>query len=77
MTTIFERVKGALEELGCVSNIEDVTEDSTADSLGLDSLDAIELQMGLEEEFDIEIADEDYEKCSTIGDVVDLVEKLA
>ena len=43
------------------------------DDLGADSLDIVELIMALEEEFDMEIPDEDAEKISTVGDVVEYI----
>ena len=43
--------------------------------LGADSLDIVELIMALEEEFDMEIPDEEAEKISTIGDVIDYINK--
>jgi len=43
---------------------------SFVDDLGADSLDAVELVMALEEEYDIEISDEDAEKLHTVGDVM-------
>lgn len=44
------------------------------DDLGADSLDLVELQMALEDEFDLEIMDEDVEKFKTVKDIVDFVE---
>lgn len=44
--------------------------------LGADSLDEVELLMCMEEEFGVEIADEDAEKCKTVQDIVDLIERL-
>ncbi|MBA7584080.1 acyl carrier protein [Candidatus Atribacteria bacterium 1244-E10-H5-B2] len=53
-----------------------ITEDSSfVDELGLDSLDIVELIMAFEEEFDIEIPDEDAEKMKTIGDAVKYLNK--
>jgi acyl carrier protein len=43
--------------------------------LGADSLDTVEITMALEEEFDIEIEDEDAEKLTTVGDVLTYLEK--
>ncbi len=55
---------------------EDVSlESSFVDDLGGDSLDMVELVMAFEEEFDLEIPDEDAEKISTVGDVVKCLEK--
>ncbi len=56
-----------MEQLG-VSREEVVPEASFIDDLGADSLDIVELVMAMEEEFDIEIPDEEAEKIQTIGD---------
>ena len=50
-----------------------VAEASFLDDLGADSLDTVELVMALEEEFDLEIADEDAEKISTVNEAVDYI----
>ena len=55
-----------VEQLG-VSREEVVAEASFTDDLGADSLDIVELVMAMEEEFDVEIPDEDAEKIQTIG----------
>jgi acyl carrier protein len=55
-----------VEQLG-VSQDEVVAEASFIDDLGADSLDIVELVMAMEEEFDVEIPDEDAEKIQTIG----------
>jgi len=61
------------EQLGV--DVEEVTsEASFTDDLGADSLDTVELVMALEEEFGIEIPDEDAEKISTVGDAVTYIE---
>jgi acyl carrier protein len=53
-----------------------ITEDSSfIDDLGADSLDIVELIMAFEEEFDIEIPDEDAEKMKTVGDAVKYLNK--
>ena len=49
------------------------TDSSFVDDLGADSLDTVELVMALEEEFDLEIADEDAEKISTVQEAVDYI----
>jgi len=52
-------------------SLEEVSpEASFVDDLGADSLDIVELVMAMEEEFDIEISDEDAEKIQTIGDAI-------
>lgn len=58
-----------VEQLG-VSREEAVPKASFIDDLGADSLDIVELVMSIEEEFDLEIPDEDAEKMQTIGDAV-------
>ncbi len=62
-----------------VLNIEkdEITEDSKfVDDLGADSLDVFQIIMGIEEEFDIEIDNEDVESISTVGDVIEEIKKL-
>ncbi len=73
MASIEERVQGIVaEQLGV--ELEQVTaEASFMDDLGADSLDTVELVMALEEEFDIEISDEDAEKIQTVKDAIDYV----
>ena len=62
-----------VEQLGVKS--EEVTpEASFVDDLGADSLDTVELVMALEEEFGIEIPDEDAEKIQTVGDAIKYIE---
>ena len=65
-----ERVTGLIVEQLGVSKEEAVVGASFIDDLGADSLDIVELVMSLEEEFDIEIPDEDAEKIQTIDDAV-------
>ncbi len=50
-------------------------EASFTDDLGADSLDTVELVMALEEEFDIEIPDEDAEKIRTVGEAIEYIKK--
>ncbi|MCH7869809.1 MAG: acyl carrier protein [Myxococcales bacterium] len=63
-----------VEQLG-ISVQEAVPSASFLDDLGADSLDIVELVMSLEEEFDVEIPDEDAEKIQTIGDAITYVKK--
>ena len=54
---------------------DQVTEDASfVDDLGADSLDTVELIMAFEEEFDIEIPDEDAQKIKTVKDVIEYIE---
>ena len=69
------RVKAIIaEQLGV--NEEEVTiESSFVDDLGADSLDTVELVMALEEEFGIEIPDEDAEKIATVNDAMTYIKE--
>ena len=75
MADIESRVKDIIiNELGVES--EKVTsEASFVEDLGADSLDTVELVMAFEEEFGIEIPDEDAEKMQTVGDAIDYIKK--
>lgn len=65
----FEKVKSIIVEQLGVDEAEVTPEAHFIDDLGADSLDTVELVMALEEEFGIEISDEDAEKIQTVGDV--------
>ncbi|MBI4971350.1 MAG: acyl carrier protein [Candidatus Omnitrophica bacterium] len=65
-----------VEQLG-VKPEEVTPEASFVDDLGADSLDTVELVMALEEEFGIEIPDEDAEKIQTVGDAIKYIEEKA
>ena len=73
--SVFERVKKIIiDQLGV--NEEQITlEASFVDDLGADSLDTVELVMSFEEEFGIEIPDEDAEKIRTIDNAVTYIEE--
>ena len=74
---IEEKVKDIIvEQLGV--NPEQVTpQASFIEDLGADSLDIVELVMAFEEEFSVEVPDEDAEKLQTVGDVVKYIEERA
>ncbi|HSP22245.1 MAG TPA: acyl carrier protein [Planococcus sp. (in: firmicutes)] len=75
MSTIVERVtKVIVDRLG-VEESEVKLEASFTGDLGADSLDVVELVMELEDEFDMEISDEDAEGMSTVGDAVTYITK--
>jgi acyl carrier protein len=73
----FERVKNVIVDQLSVDEAEVTMEASFVDDLGADSLDVVELIMGLETEFDIEIPDEDAEKIGTVGDAVEYIKNHA
>jgi acyl carrier protein len=70
----FDRVKKVVVEQLDVAEDEVTPQASFVDDLGADSLDVVELVMGLEEEFDVEIPDEDAEKITTVQEAVDYIE---
>ena len=71
----FERVKNVIvEQLGVKDN-EVVPEATFQEDLGADSLDAVELIMAIEEEFGIEIPDEDAEKAKAVQDIINYIDK--
>lgn len=74
---IFEKVKKIIVEQLCVAETSVTMEASFIDDLGADSLDIVELIMALEEEFDMEIPDEDAEKIVSVSDVVDYIKDNA
>ena len=72
---LFEKIKEILvEQLGV--DEEDVTMDASfIDDLGADSLDIVELIMAMEEEFEIEISEEDAENISTVGSAIEYIKE--
>ena len=70
-----QRVKNIIVEQLNVDAASVTPDASFVDDLGADSLDIVELVMAMEEEFDIEIPDEDAEKLRTVGDVSSYLEK--
>jgi acyl carrier protein len=72
-----EKVKGIIVEQLGVEEEEVTLEASFTDDLGADSLDIVELVMAFEEEFGIEIPDEDAEKISTVRDAVNYIDEHA
>ncbi len=74
MSDTFERVKKIIVDRLEVDEDKVTPEASFKDDLGADSLDVVELVMELEDEFDMEISDEDAEKITTVGDAVAYIE---
>ncbi|HXV69276.1 MAG: acyl carrier protein [Nitrospiraceae bacterium] len=75
MATVEERVKKIIAEQLGVEEDEVTPEASFVEDLGADSLDTVELVMALEEEFAIEIPDEDAEKILTVGKALDYIKE--
>ena len=71
----FDRVKKVLVEQLDVDEDAVTPTASIVDDLGADLLDVVEIIMGLEEEFDVEIPDEDAEKITTVQQIISYVEE--
>jgi len=67
---LLARLKEIIIDRLDVEEVQIVPEASFVEDLGADSLDIVELIMGIEEEFDIEIPDEDAEKLTTVGEAM-------
>ena len=77
MAAVDEKVKQIIVEQLGVDEGEVTPNASFVDDLGADSLDTVELVMAFEEEFSVEVPDEDAEKLQTVGDVVKYIEEKA
>ena len=75
MASVAERVINIVAEQLGVDKEKVTPETSFVNDLGADSLDTVELVMELEEEFDINIPDEDAEKIQTVGDAIKYVQE--
>ncbi|MBW1642450.1 MAG: acyl carrier protein [Deltaproteobacteria bacterium] len=73
MMTAEDKIKKMIAEKLGVDPSEVVPEASFVDDLGADSLDLVELVMSMEEEFDIDISDEDAEKIVLVKDAIDFI----
>jgi acyl carrier protein len=75
VSTVFERLQGLVAEQLGVEPDQVVREAEFVQDLNADSLDMVELVMSLEEEFGIEISDEEVENIRTVGDAVDYIDE--
>ncbi len=71
---VFEKVKNILSEQLDVEEDKITMDSMIADDLGADSLDVVDLLMSLEDEFEIEIPDEEIENIKTVGNLVNYIE---
>ena len=72
----FEKLQGIIAEVLNVSEDEITTNTTFVDDLGADSLDLFEIIAAIEEQFDIEIPQEEAEKIVTVGDAVDQIKNI-
>jgi len=75
MSDTLDKVKSIIAERLSIDESKVAENSSFIEDLGADSLDTVELIMQLEEEFNIQIPDEDAEKIATVGDAVTYIEK--
>jgi len=71
--TAEDKIKKMIADKLSVDSAEVIPEASFVDDLGADSLDLVELVMSMEEEFDIDISDEDAEKIVLVKDAIDYI----
>ncbi|MBD5128979.1 MAG: acyl carrier protein [Ruminococcaceae bacterium] len=72
---ILEKVKDLIADQLDVADKESITEGSSiTDDLGADSLDVVDLVMALEDEFGIEIPEDEVENIKTVGDIIKYIE---
>uniref|UniRef100_A0A7C1J8N9 Acyl carrier protein n=1 Tax=Ammonifex degensii TaxID=42838 RepID=A0A7C1J8N9_9THEO len=74
-SSVFQKVKQIIVQQLGVEEDEVTIDASFVDDLGADSLDLVELVMAFEEEFEMEIPDEDAEKIRTVGDAVNYIQE--
>ncbi len=72
---VFERIKEMICDQFDIPE-EEITMDSTMEDLDIDSIDAVDLAMSIEDEFDIDIPDNELEGFKSVGDVVRFVESV-
>ncbi len=74
-TLVFEKIKVILSEQFDVEEDAITSETKMIEDLGADSLDVVDLLMTIEDEFEIEVPDEDVEKVKSVGDLVDYIKE--
>ena len=73
MSDAYDRIIEIFKEIMDFPAEQELNEDATFKELGIDSMDLVEVVFAIEEEFDIEIPDEDAEKLTTVGEAMDYV----
>ncbi len=72
---VFEKVRAILCDQLDLEEDQVMMESSIVDDLGADSLDVVDVVMSLEEEFDVELPDENIENIKTVGDITKFIEE--
>lgn len=74
MTDTFDRIRKVVADQLSLTDRDKITRESTYADLGVDSLDAVEISMATEEEFGIDLQDDELQDVSTIDDLIRLVD---
>ncbi len=72
---MFEKVRAIVMDQLSISDEDMITLNTTLEDLGADSLDMVEVIMAIEDEFDVQIKDEDLENLKTLADLIDYINK--
>lgn len=72
---MFEKIKAIVVDQLNISDEDMITMDTTLEDLGADSLDMVEVIMAIEDEFDVQIKDEDLESLKSVKDLIDYISK--
>ncbi len=72
---MFEKVKASIIDQLSISDEDMITMETTLEDLGADSLDMVEVIMAIEDEFDVQIKDEDLENLKSVGDLIEYISK--
>ncbi|MBQ8894116.1 MAG: acyl carrier protein [Clostridia bacterium] len=72
---MFEKVKAIIIDQLSISDEDMITMETTLEDLGADSLDMVEVIMAIEDEFDVQIKDEDLETLKSVGDLIEYISK--
>jgi acyl carrier protein len=75
--TIFERVQKLIAQELNISKDKITEESHLFDDLNFDSLDSVQIVLELEQEFDIEVSDDEIDNTRTVKDILDLIENLS
>ncbi len=73
---VFEKIRAILAEQLDIDENDITMESNIAEDLGADSLDVVDLIMSIEDEFEIEVPDDQVENIKTVGDVVNYIENM-